>query len=347
MAFYDRPLELGVIPDALIRRYVRGLCSSRIGAEPASVSEKQEWLTAFIESLADKPIAVQTARPNVQHYEVPTEFFRLVLGKRMKYSCCLFEKNTEQRHAHRHLDEAEKRMLDLTCERAELADGQRILELGCGWGSLALYMAERYPNSSVSAVSNSRTQKTFIEGEIKKKGIRNLTVITADMNNFTARGHFDRIVTVEMFEHMRNYGKLMHTVAKFLKSNGKLFVHIFTYKGTPYFYDSDNPSDWMARNFFAGGMMPNPELLLFFANDFAIEKRWLINGLHYQKTLEAWLSKMDRLRSEIMPLFRETYGAQATKFWALWRVFFIACAEVFGYDRGNRWFVSHYLFRKR
>jgi cyclopropane-fatty-acyl-phospholipid synthase len=296
MVFYDRPLELGVIPDAFIRRYVRGLCRNRIGADPIAASEKQKLLTRFVESLSDQPIAIQTRLPNKQHYEVPTEFFQLVLGKRMKYSCCLFGEDVVPRRAHLQLDEAEQRMLDLTCERAELADGQRILELGCGWGSLALYMAERYPSSYVSAVSNSRTQKAYIEDEIKRKGIRNLAVITADMNNFTTRGRFDRIVTVEMFEHMHNYEKLMHKAAKFLKSNGKLFVHIFTYQGTPCFYDSNDPDDWMARNFFAGGMMPNPELLLFFAGDFAIEKRWVINGLHYKNTLESWLSRMDAKR---------------------------------------------------
>jgi cyclopropane-fatty-acyl-phospholipid synthase len=347
MSFYDRPLELGLFPDIFIRRYVRGLCRSRIGAEPVSVSEKQEYLTRFIESLSGQPLAIETRFPNVQHYEVPTEFFRLILGRRMKYSCCLFREDIVPSRAHLKLDGAEQRMLDLTCERAELGDGQRILELGCGWGSLALYIAERYPHSSVVAVSNSRTQKVHIEGEIKKSGVRNLTVVTADMNVFKTKGQFDRIVTVEMFEHMRNYGKLMHKVAKFLKSDGKLFVHIFNYQGTPYFYDSNDPDDWMARNFFAGGMMPSPELLLFFADDLAIEKRWLINGRHYQNTLEAWLSKMDAMRSEIMPLFRKTYGSQAMKFWVYWRVFFIACAEVFGYNRGNSWFVSHYIFSKR
>ncbi len=239
-------------------------------------------------------------------------------------------------------------MLDITVTRAELADGQSILELGCGWGSLSLWMAERFPNAQILAVSNSRSQKQHIDSQAKLRGLQNLQVVTVDMNVFETDRVFDRVVSVEMFEHMRNYQSLMENISRWLTPSGKLFVHIFCHRELAYPFACKDDSDWMARNFFTGGIMPSDSLLLYFQENLALEHHWRVSGVHYQRTAEAWLANMDSHRGEILALFRQVYGAgQETRWWAYWRVFYMACAELWGFQNGSEWFVSHYLFKNK
>jgi cyclopropane-fatty-acyl-phospholipid synthase len=296
----------------------------------------------LIEELKNSPIAVNTVDANEQHYEVPTKFYQYCLGKHLKYSSGYWKDGVTD------IDTSEKDMLELTCQRAELLDGQNVLELGCGWGSLSLFMASRFPKSTFTVVSNSRTQKLYIDEQAINRGIKNLTVVTADINVFNIDGIFDRIVSVEMFEHMRNYQKLMQKASGFLKADGKLFVHIFTHKEYAYKFEVIDESDWMSKYFFTGGIMPSDHLLLYFNEHMSIEQHWHVNGTHYSKTSEAWLENMDKHKQEIMPLFETTYGKeQALKWWVYWRLFYMSCAELWRYNDGNEWMVSHYLFKKK
>ncbi|HVA99338.1 MAG TPA: class I SAM-dependent methyltransferase [Bacteroidia bacterium] len=335
-------LEKNLIPDFLIRNQIRKLLKQRLKDENKGDTElQQEHLSELITELKNSPIAINTSNANEQHYEVPTRFYELCLGKNLKYSSGYWKQGVQN------IDQSEDDMLQLTCERAELINGQEVLELGCGWGSLSLFMANKFPESKFTVVSNSKTQKDHIDAQAKNRTISNLEVITADMNVFEIDKKFDRIVSVEMFEHMRNYEKLLEKINLFLKPNGKLFVHIFTHKEYAYKFEVKDVSDWMSKYFFTGGIMPSDHLLFYFNTHLKVCKHWHVNGTHYQKTSEAWLQNMDKNKAEIMPLFSQLYGKEnATKWWVYWRIFFMSCAELWGFNKGNEWMVSHYLFEK-
>lgn len=336
-------LEKNILPDVLIRIGIRRLLAQRLNEEKkANAEEQQKHLMTLIDFLKSSPIAVNTYDANEQHYEVPTEFFKFVMGKNMKYSCGYWKNDSIS------FDQSEEDMLELTTERAELKDGMNILELGCGWGSLSLFMAKKYPNAMITGVSNSKTQKEYIDSEAKKRGLTNLMIITADMNTFSIEKKFDRIVSVEMFEHMRNYEKLLEKVSAFLVDGGKLFVHIFTHNTYAYLFEVKDETDWMSKYFFSGGIMPSDDLLLYFPKHFTIQRHWHVSGTHYAKTSEGWLKNMDAHESEIRPIFAKTYGENnVTKWWSYWRLFFMSCAELWNYNNGEEWIVSHYLFEKK
>lgn len=340
--WHDKLVEQDKVPDLLLRKGIRKLLRQRLKEENKGDVEKQQaHLMNLIEQLKSSPIAVNTSDANQQHYEVPTAFYKYCLGDRLKYSCGYWKPDVTD------LDISERDMLEITCKRADLKNGQQVLELGCGWGSLSLFMALKYPESDFTVVSNSSTQKEYIDLQANAGQLKNLKVITADMNVFQTDQQFDRVVSVEMFEHMQNYELLMKKVASFMKDDGSLFIHIFTHKEYAYLFEVKDETDWMSKYFFTGGIMPSDDLLFYFNNDLRVEKHWHVNGTHYAKTSEAWLQNMDKNKSKIMPLFEETYGKdQAVKWWVYWRLFYMACAELWNYNEGNEWIVSHYLFKK-
>ncbi|MEP7365985.1 MAG: cyclopropane-fatty-acyl-phospholipid synthase family protein [Acidobacteriota bacterium] len=345
MSAWERLLERDLFPDWLIRIGIRQLLRRRERDEAADNWEQRK--AAYLNTWRSGAVAVHTQDANRQHYEVPPRFYELVLGPRRKYSSAFYPEGRES------LAEAEEAMLSLTCERAGLADGQRVLELGCGWGSLSLYMAERYPASSIRVVSNSRTQREYIEAAARARGLNNLQVATRDMVSFDPAepfgeaAQFDRVVSVEMFEHMRNWRELLRRISTWLSPEGQLFIHIFCHERFCYPFEVRDSTDWMAEHFFTGGIMPSFDQIERMSEHLTLEQSWRVNGMHYWRTSEDWLQRLDENREEVMRLFESTYGKdQALKWVVRWRVFFLACAELFRHKGGAAWFVGHYLLRK-
>ncbi|HTY92296.1 MAG TPA: cyclopropane-fatty-acyl-phospholipid synthase family protein [Steroidobacteraceae bacterium] len=336
--------ERGLLPDRVIRAGIRSLLDQRLKSLPhRGGPHAPEYLERFTSTLAASSIATLTDKANEQHYELPAAFFRLVLGPHLKYSSAFWA------HAPAHppsLARAEAEALRLTCEHARLGDAQRILELGCGWGSLTLWMAENYPRSRITAVSNSHSQRAYILGEAARRGFSNVTVLTADMNDFRPDGRFDRVVSVEMFEHLRNWPEVFRRVEDWLVPGGYFFLHVFAHRSTPYLFEVADASDWMSAHFFSGGMMPSDELAVRVAGRLAVRERWRWSGVHYRDTAEAWLGNLDAHRAEVLQIFKDVYGAQARQWLQRWRIFFMACAELFGHDDGREWGVSHYLLER-
>jgi len=334
--------EKGIIPDYFIRQGIVRNCENRLNNENVSNTEKvSSKKQIWIEQMKESPIALVPEKANEQHYEVPPAFFEKVLGKHLKYSSGYWPDGVNS------LDESEESMLELSFERAQLADGDSILELGCGWGSLTCYMASKLPNSKITAVSNSKDQKEHILNRCKNQGLDNIEVITADMNDFGTESKYDRVVSIEMFEHMRNYKKLLSKISSWLHDGGKLFIHIFTHQSVVYPFENQGEADWMAREFFSGGMMPSHDLLLHFQDDLIIDDVWSMSGTHYEKTSLAWVNKMDANKDSIMKIFLKTYGDDAKLWFQRWRIFFMSCEKLFGYNNGSEWGVSHYRFNKR
>lgn len=331
------------LPDRLIRIGIKQLLRQRLQALRADDLEAADVLKrALLTQLKTSPIAIETAAANEQHYEVPSDFFRYVLGPNLKYSACLFDT------ASMSLGAAEEAMLALYLTRADLQDGQQILELGCGWGSLTLYMAKHLPAAHIVAVSNSHSQREFILAAAKQRGLSNIEVLTCDVNRLQLGATFDRIVSVEMFEHLRNYGRLFDNLDGWLHEDGKLFVHIFCHRNLMYPFETEGSDNWMGQHFFTGGLMPATDTLLHFQQRLNIAQQWLVNGSHYARTAEAWLHNCDDHQEDICALFEVAYGTGMGRlWWQRWRMFFMACAELFAYDKGNEWLVSHYLFTKR
>jgi cyclopropane-fatty-acyl-phospholipid synthase len=320
--------ERGLVPTPVVRWAIRRLCERRLADSHAEDSSD-----TFLRELRGSPVALVPDQANAQHYEVPPEFFQHVLGRDLKYSSAYWPAGV------RSLDAAEAAMLRLTCDRAGLRDGQQILELGCGWGSLSLYMARRYPRSRILAVSNSATQRAFLESRRSP----NLTVVTADMNAFDPGRQFDRIVSVEMLEHMRNWPTLLGRMSEWLEDDGRVFVHVFCHARKSYPFDADGADDWMGRHFFSGGMMPAFDLLSrLAAGRLAVEERWWLDGTHYQRTAAAWRTNLESRHAEVRRVFRTHYGRDADLWYQRWRIFFLACEELFGYAGGTEWGVGHY-----
>jgi cyclopropane-fatty-acyl-phospholipid synthase len=339
--------ERGLVPDYAIRAGIRRLVESRlreIRADDCEAGAAAE--TRFIEHMNSAPIAPVPELANQQHYEVPAEFFKHCLGTHRKYSSCYWAPDT------RTLDEAEVLALWLTCEHATLENGQQILELGCGWGSLTLWMAQHYPASNIIAVSNSNSQREYIMQQAEIRSLFNVRVITCDMNQFRPADFgidhaFDRIVSVEMFEHMRNYRTLYEQIYDWLAPGGRFFKHIFVHRLTPYAFEVADDDDWMSQFFFSGGIMPSDDLPLRFQEKLKLRQLWRWDGTHYEKTANAWLANMDAATEQIRPILENTYGAENAEMWRnRWRIFYMSCAELFGLRNGQEWWVTHYLFER-
>lgn len=340
--------EKGLIPDPLSRWGMRQLMKRRLVDEANQDGEvRSQRLNAFLDELRASPIAVETGAANEQHYEVPAAFFHAHLGPRLKYSCCYYPNGNET------LAEAEDKMFALYAERAGLQDGMRILDLGCGWGSLSLWLAEKYPNAQIVGLSNSNGQREFIQKRARDSGYRHLTILTGNIVSFdfphdAVQAGFDRVMSIEMFEHMKNYGLLLEKVSRWMKPDAKLFIHIFVHKLLAYHFEVKGEDDWMSKYFFTGGTMPSENLLLNFQDHVRLERQWWVDGRHYEKTSNHWLAGMDANRDAILAIFKDGYGPDQAAIWVQrWRMFYMAVAELFGYAGGNEWGVGHYLFGKR
>ncbi|MBT8082881.1 MAG: cyclopropane-fatty-acyl-phospholipid synthase family protein [Gammaproteobacteria bacterium] len=334
--------ELGLVPDTVIRAGIRRLLESkRREIHSGDVEFAADAMNRFVAHMDESPVALVPDLANEQHYEVPADFFELVMGEHLKYSCGYWPQGVSS------LTDSERTALGVTTERARIEDGMSVLDLGCGWGSLSLWIAGRFPDSHVTSVSNSASQRDFILARAAARGLNNIEVAVADMNDFDTERRFDRIVSVEMFEHMRNWGELYRRVAGWLAPDGRFFQHVFCHRSTPYPYEDKGPGDWMSRHFFSGGMMPAADLPLRFPRHLNVEKRWHWSGTHYARTCNAWLQRMDSNRQQIMPVLEACYGeSNASLWWQRWRIFFMACAELFDYDEGQEWFVGHYLLSR-
>ena len=334
--------ETGLVPDSVIRAGIRRLLDRKLKEIHATDVEKAAIIkNRFVQMMGESPIALVPHLANEQHYEVPAAFYSEVLGRNRKYSCCYWPTGVED------LDSAEDAALQVTVERAGIEDGMKILDLGCGWDSLSLWIAEHFPKASVTSVSNSQSQHDYIVRAAENRGIDNIEVHVCDMNDFAAPGTFDRIVSVEMFEHMRNYPELFRRISNWLEPDGRFFMHIFCHRTTPYEYIDKGPSDWMSRHFFSGGIMPSADLPMRIGGDLAVERHWQWHGDHYARTLRAWLDKMDARKGVVMPILEDTYGKDQADRWRMrWRIFFMACEELFAYNGGNEWYVSHYLLKR-
>jgi cyclopropane-fatty-acyl-phospholipid synthase len=334
--------ETGLVPDSVIRAGIRRLLERKLKEIHAGDVEKSAIIkNRFVQMMGESPVALVPHLANEQHYEVPAAFFSEVLGMNRKYSCCYWPKGVDD------LESAEESALQVTVERAGIEDGMKVLDLGCGWGSLSLWIAEHFPKATVTSVSNSQSQRDYITKAAENRGLDNIEVHVCDMNDFAAPGTYDRIVSVEMFEHMRNYPELFRRISGWLEPDGRFFMHIFCHRTTPYEYIDKGPSDWMSRHFFSGGIMPSADLPMRVGGDLVVERHWQWNGDHYARTLRAWLDRMDSRRNAVMPILEETYGKDQADRWRMrWRIFFMACEELFAYDGGREWYVSHYLLKR-
>ena len=356
MSFLQRAAERGRIPDPLLRFGIRQLCRRRLREQQRLHRGDPDHRRRFVERLSSGPVAVAQDAANRQHYEVPPELFERMLGPRLEYSCCHWPSGVSD------LAGAEESMLELVARRAGLEDGQRILDLGCGWGALTLWIAERFPRAEVVAVSNSAPQRRFVEARLEAMGSSRVEVVTTDVAALEDRpgggagggAPFDRVVSIEMFEHMRNWEVLLQRIASWLAPQGRLFLHVFCHREYAYLFEDEDESDWMARTFFTGGMMPSDQLVRSFDRDLVVEEQWRVSGRHYQRTAEAWLGNLDAQRTALLPILAEAYGGDGTagagdaELWLQrWRLFLLACAELFGYRRGEEWWVAHCLLAPR
>ena len=334
--------EKGYVPDPILRKGIQHMCRNRI--TDIRISDeivRKKYIKDFIDNMNRAEIAPSPHFANQQLYEVPHNFFELVLGSYKKYSCGYWDDDTHD------ITQAESQALQLTCQHADIRDGHKILELGCGWGSLTLWLAEKFPSSHVTAISNSSSQRSYILKKINELGLTNVEVLTKDINNFTPTTNFDRIVSVEMFEHLRNYNEIFSRISQWLNKEGKFFMHIFCNELEPYLFVDRGPSDWMTRHFFSAGMMPSADLPLYFQDALTLDKEWHWDGVHYERTANAWLDNLDRNRSDVMPILANIYGTENTNRWFhRWRLFFMACAELFGMEEGGIWGVHHYRFNQ-
>jgi cyclopropane-fatty-acyl-phospholipid synthase len=338
----DKMISKGFVPDFILRKGINSLLKKRLTDEYGDkfdVTESRRH--KIVQELMESPVAIETDKANDQHYMVPPEFFLNSLGSHLKYSCGHWDRAKT-------LDDAELEMLELTIKRAGIQDGDKILELGHGWGAITLFMAKKFPNSSITAVSNSKFQGDFILDRARERGLTNIKINTADVANLQLSDKYDRVISVEMFEHMRNYKELLKRISSWLSVNGTLFVHIFVHKEISYKFDVVDETDWMSKYFFSGGIMPSEHLLYYFKDDMQVDQHWRINGTHYGKTARGWLDKMDSNKQAIMQIFESHYPKGESKKWFnYWRIFFMSCEELWNYNKGSEWFVGHYLLKKR